>query len=62
MHNVATSHVISHRRQRSRQWVTLKAFDAMPDHGDTATVDRELLLQAPVFLLLLVHQANKSHT
>ena len=52
-HNVATSHVISHRRQRSRQWVTLDALDAMPDHADTEAVDRELMLHQ---LHTLIHQ------
>ena len=52
-HNVATSHVISHRRQRSREWVSLEALDAMPDHGDAEAVDRELMLDE---LHALIHQ------
>jgi len=52
-HNVATSHVISHRRQRSQRWVTLDALDAMSDHGDTEAVDRELMLRE---LHALIHQ------
>lgn len=54
-HNVATSHVISHRRQNSRQWVTLDALDAMPDLGDTEAVDRELMLHE---LHTLIHQLD----
>jgi len=54
-HNVATSHVISHRRQSSRQWVTLDALDAMPDPGDAETVDRELMLHE---LHALIHELD----
>jgi RNA polymerase sigma-70 factor, ECF subfamily len=52
---VATSHVISHRRQSSREWVTLDALEAMPDHGDSEAADRELMLHE---LHALIHQLD----
>ena len=54
-HNVATSHVISHRRQSSREWVTLEALDAMPGNGDAEAVDRGLMLHE---LHALIHQLD----
>jgi len=54
-HNVATSHVISHRRQSSRQWVTLDVLDVTPAHDDAEAIDRELMLHE---LHALIHQLD----
>lgn len=51
-HNVATSHVIRHRRENSRMLVSLDALDAIPHTDDTeVTSDRNMLLEQLLALI-----------
>jgi RNA polymerase sigma-70 factor (ECF subfamily) len=55
-HNVATSHVIRHRRARAQTLVSLDEIAALPDRSDTeASVARQMTLDQ---LHALIHRLN----
>jgi RNA polymerase sigma-70 factor (ECF subfamily) len=55
-HNVATSHMIHHRRHNARQWVSLDALETEAHHSDAETVaDRQMMLEE---LQALIEQLN----